>query len=155
MAQPWKVQHLDPDKRLPSCLKKILRTRVKEIFFYQASAVDGEDMEAVHDMRVAVRRMKAVLSIFQSCFKNKPLKKQTSGLNALLGALGSVRDSDIFIASLQAFRDAAAAEDRPALDLILNEEHSLRRAHRARLKKTLRTLNAKQFTKRFNDVVIE
>ncbi len=153
MAQPWKIHNLDPNKSVHSCLKKILHTRVNEVFSYQIPALTHEDIEAVHDMRVAVRRLKAILTIYRLHFEPTPLKKLNTRLKFLLQALGNVRDGDIFIASLVACTEAVKEPDRTALDMIIENEEHARNIHRKRLKKLLQALNEKHCMKRFDAFV--
>jgi CHAD domain-containing protein len=149
MAKPLKVKHLDPDKRIAPCLKKILRTRLKEVFSYESAAVKRDDADAVHGMRVSVRRLKAVLAIFRGCFEKKPFKRQKAPLSELLSALGSVRDGDIFIDALVKYRNRAAEEDRPGLDTLIESEERERRKNRKRLKATVKRLKKQRFKKHF------
>jgi triphosphatase len=150
MAQPRKVKGLDPTASVPACLKLVLRTRIKEVFSYQSAALKGKDVEAVHDMRVAVRRLNAALAIFTLCFDEKLLKKYRSALKALLAALGDVRDEDIFIESLIQYKATVKEAERQALDEIIAQEQHARSVYRKQLKKTLRKLNEHQFVRRFN-----
>jgi triphosphatase len=151
MAKPGRVKKLDPEKRLPSCLKKILRARIDEAFSYRSSALRKVNAEAVHDMRVAVRRLLAVLSIFRSCFKKNKPQRYTTELKALLGALGAVRDEDIFIASLIRYADTAVEPDHRALEMFIGQEQDERDAHKQRLKKIIHRMEAKHFTRKFNE----
>lgn len=57
----------------------------------------GEDIEALHDMRVATRRLRAAFEIFGDAFKPKALKPHLKGLRATGRALGAVRDLDVFM----------------------------------------------------------
>ncbi len=56
----------------------------------------GEDIEELHDMRVAVRRMRAASKVFEAYLDSKQLGPHLKGLRRTLGALGDVRDLDVF-----------------------------------------------------------
>ena len=47
---------------------RIVRVRAKELFAQSDGVLDTSDIERVHDMRVATRRLRAVLEIFAPCF---------------------------------------------------------------------------------------
>ncbi len=67
----------------------------------------AEDPDGVHDMRVAIRRLRATLRTFRSMLdrdRTEPLRDELQWLGGLLGA---VRDSDVM---LLRFDDALAAE---------------------------------------------
>lgn len=137
MAKPWDVKHLDPDTPLASCLTPVLRTRVKEAFSYRRSAVKPGNIEAVHDMRVAMRRLIAVLTIFRSGLHQKSLKPYQASLKTLLGALGAVRDTDIFMMMLGEAARTSTSKNAPAFELVIGMEQKRRESKRTRLKKIL------------------
>ena len=63
--------------------------------------VTGEDIEALHDMRVASRRLRAALRVFKSALPAKILVIVVGQVGAVTHALGSVRDHDVFIDYLE------------------------------------------------------
>lgn len=141
MAQPWKIQGLDPEAGVPVCLKKVVRTRTKEVFSYRPLVMGKDDADGIHDMRVAVRRLNAILVMFHPWFKPKRIKKQGTVLKALLRDLGKVRDGDIFAAFLAQYREHECEANRPALDLFIEQERSALRVYRKRLRRRLRGLH--------------
>lgn len=65
----------------------------------EAAVIAGEDPEGVHQMRVAVRRLRAVLSVFGKAVEAHALGYLKEELRWLQNALGPARDWDVFIAS--------------------------------------------------------
>lgn len=63
--------------------------------------VVGSDIEALHDMRVASRRLRAALRVFKACLPSKELQAVVAQVRAVTLALGSVRDHDVFIEYLE------------------------------------------------------
>lgn len=60
----------------------------------------GEDIEELHDMRVASRRLRAAMGIFRSSFQKSVIKKFRKGLQKTGRELGKVRDLDVFLEKL-------------------------------------------------------
>ncbi len=58
---------------------------------------DLTDIEHVHRMRVATRRLRAALPIFSLCFPTKKVAQWTSDIRQITRALGAARDSDVQI----------------------------------------------------------
>ena len=61
--------------------------RAQELFEHADGVLDTADIERVHDMRVATRRLRAVLEIFAPCFPRKeharrPARRQGAGRRA-------------------------------------------------------------------------
>jgi CHAD domain-containing protein len=66
------------------------------------------DPDAVHDMRVAIRRFSSVLQVFPACFSAKRAAKGRKRLKRILKLAGEVRDRDI---ALELAAQADAAQD--------------------------------------------
>jgi CHAD domain-containing protein len=68
----------------------------------------GDDPEGVHDVRVAVRRLRSALALLEDApgFDVDDLKRWRKRLKDLAAALGAVRDLDVQIGRLSAYRDA-------------------------------------------------
>ena len=93
----------------------------------------GEDPEAVHAARVAVRRLRSDLQTFRSVLDPgwiDPLRRELSWLG---GSLGGVRDMDVLGEHLAALVDALSAEDGPQGARLLRRVQVERSASRDRL----------------------
>jgi CHAD domain-containing protein len=54
-------------------------------------------------MRVASRRLRAVLEVFAPCFPKQPYKAALRDVKALADALGERRDPDVHLEAMRAF----------------------------------------------------
>lgn len=63
-----------------------------------------EDIEHVHRMRVASRRLRSSLTVFRHCFRRKQYKAFQSDIRAVTRALGEARDLDVQLALLDNVR---------------------------------------------------
>jgi CHAD domain-containing protein len=85
-----------------------------DVVLHWAEAVQaGERWEPVHQMRVALRRLRAALSVFRPILDEPALKPVQESLRHLNALLGPARDWDVFIsgtaaAVAQAFPDGAS-----------------------------------------------
>ena len=75
----------------------MVKVRAKEVFAHSDGVLDLDDVERVHDMRVATRRLRAALEIFEPCFPRKRHRKALKKVKALADALGERRDVDVEI----------------------------------------------------------
>ena len=98
-----KAQDIDvaPDEPYRLAAARIVRVRTGELFESAAGVLDTRDIELVHDMRVATRRLRAVLEIFAPCFPRKACKAVLRDVKALADALGERRDPDVQIEALE------------------------------------------------------
>ncbi len=77
-------------------------TKLLERLAYQANhAVHTADVEAVHDLRVAIRRFAQSLYLFKSAFGAKEVRKVRKRLKDLMQATNEVRDCDVATNLLQ------------------------------------------------------
>jgi CHAD domain-containing protein len=133
----FRVLSLEPRARAKTpfeSLRQRLRDQLDQIFAHDPGTRLGTDPESLHDMRVAVRRARALLRA------GKPLiAADTQALSLELqwlgSVLGDVRDLDVLLARL---RDEAAtldAGDRAAAGRLLRSlERQRTRARRTLLK---------------------
>jgi len=100
----------DPSLRhfAATMLRKKLRAISKEIAGVRA----GEDIEHVHRMRVASRRLRNALYIFEDCFPPKPFSARRRATRRITCALGEARDCDVQILFL---KELTAGVHEPAV----------------------------------------
>ncbi|RXA21194.1 CHAD domain-containing protein [Methanosarcina sp. MSH10X1] len=75
---------------------RILSYQFSSMLSHERGTVKGEEIEELHDMRVAVRRMRAATKIFEAYLDSRQLEPYLKGLKITLGSLGEVRDLDVF-----------------------------------------------------------
>ena len=72
-----------------------------------AQEIDGvrvsDDIEYIHRMRVASRRLRAALPVFRPCFSQKSYGRWMASIAGITRALGEARDADVQIAFLQKY----------------------------------------------------
>ena len=98
-----------------------VEVRAEEVFEHLPRALDTSDIEGVHDMRVATRRLRAAMEIFEVCFPHKPHKAVLREVKDLADALGVRRDPDVAIAELERVGAALTAEDRRGIRGLVEE----------------------------------
>ncbi len=75
----------------------VLSTKMQPLFELEESALSGNDMDAVHDMRVASRRSREAIAIFAPLYREADIAEPLQSVKAVTKALGAVRDADVFI----------------------------------------------------------
>jgi CHAD domain-containing protein len=98
---------------------RIVRQRADELFAHSEGVLDTSDIERVHDMRVASRRLRAVLEIFAPCFPQGDFKTALRDVKALADALGERRDPDVHIEAMEAFEAGVQATNRHGIDALV------------------------------------
>ncbi|MGO8876960.1 MAG: CHAD domain-containing protein [Acidimicrobiales bacterium] len=109
----------------------VLRKDAASMLAHEPGTRLGEDIESLHQMRVATRRMRAALSLFETVLPARAARVHEE-LGWLAGVLGSVRDLDIQLGNLDAWTEELPGVHRQALDelgdLLLSHHESARLA---------------------------
>src|SRR4051812_31026932 len=108
-----------------------VETRTEELFSFSEGVLDTSDIERVHDMRVASRRLRAALEIFEPCFPKKAHRPVLEEVKALADALGERRDRDVNIEELERISESLASEDRPGVGELIRALRSEQQAANA------------------------
>ena len=133
--------------------RKILRFHFAHMLAHEEGTRNGQDIEELHDMRVATRRMRAAFEVFGPYFRQKAVKKHLKRLRTAGRALGRVRDLDVFMEKAQRYLETLSEEKRPGLDPLLNAWGQDRTAERDQLLDYLDSENYKLFKQEFNEFV--
>ena len=115
MAKARPIEGLSADDPYAVAAARIVDVRAGELLDHAHGVLDTRDIERLHDMRVASRRLRAALEIFGPCFPRKELKAALRDVKALADALGERRDRDVTIAALEDVAGSMAAPDRPGI----------------------------------------
>jgi CHAD domain-containing protein len=100
---------------------RVVAVRADELRQHSRGVLDTSDIERVHDMRVATRRLRAALEVFEPCFPRKRYKSALREAKALADALGERRDRDVTIAELERVAAGLTAADRPGVESMIEE----------------------------------
>jgi CHAD domain-containing protein len=91
------------DRNFQHLACKYLHGQLEKLQKELAAARVAEDIECVHQSRVASRRMRAGLSFFDKCFPAKKARKWRSRIRKLTKNLGLARDRDVQMSFIKAF----------------------------------------------------
>ena len=116
---------------------------------HEAGTRRGEDIDFLHDMRVATRRMRAAFEVFADGFEPKTIKAHLRGLRATGRALGRVRDLDVFMEKAGRYLETLPEEQRVGLDPLLNAWRGERDTGRATMLEHLNGEGYATFKRKF------
>ena len=119
MARPRDVPGLDCEESFSLAASRAVEARAADLFEHSDGVLGLEDIEPLHDMRVASRRLRAALEMFGPCFPRKRYQRALKRVKGIADALGERRDADVSIAILAGFLEQAPAADRRRLEILL------------------------------------
>lgn len=112
-----------------------------------------DDVEPLHDMRVATRRLRAALEVFAPAFPAKRHRKALKRVKALADALGERRDRDVAIEFLAGFAGEAPEADRAALEALIERLREEQRQTNEELAPFLTAKRLKKLCRRLRKLV--
>ena len=112
---------LDPTDSMSLAAAKILRYHFQSMLEHEAGSRLGANIEELHDMRVATRRMRSALRLFGPFVRTPFLLRCNSGLRRAARALGKVRDMDVALTRVKEFRGNLAVEAQQELDEFIRD----------------------------------
>ncbi len=127
MAKAQQTITIDTHEDPQAWLGELLRIRFGEVLKHREAALDPGQIEGVHDMRVAIRRLRSIIRDFAEIADKFPLKGVRKELKAFADNLGSVRDADVEIEALDALKKEANNDAvREGISRILEGYHERR-----------------------------
>ena len=99
MAKPRPVDGVRPTERLRPNARRILAVRIDEVFQYDGIVADPARVTELHDMRIACKRLRYLLEIFDVAFRSDldPFLEQVKRLQDILG---DIHDCDVQVPML-------------------------------------------------------
>jgi triphosphatase len=140
--RPWAVRAtapaLDGAETLLEAIREIAGSCLAQIASNADVAFEGQDPEGVHQMRIGVRRLRALLACLRTVWPSTRLGRMGQQLKWLSGLLGEVRDLDVFTDErLRPLCDRRA--DDIGLARLLEQADRMREERRVLLREGLRS----------------
>jgi len=125
----------------------VLRSQLDRMLSHEAGTRLGEDPEELHDMRVAVRRLRAAIRLFRPVLK-PGWKKVRDELAWFAEELGRVRDLDVLIGRIEGWLPKLGKSADSTLTL-LEELRAIRKERRIQLLAALDSTRFEELIKSF------
>lgn len=135
MARAEEIEGLDCDEGVHAGALLVLRARLQEMCALRAVALDFTDIEGVHDMRVASRRLRSALRDFAPFLHRKAVPQRR--LKTLADTLGLVRDEDVAIQALEKLKLKASEQVAAGIEQLTDERRWRRERARESLERIL------------------
>lgn len=110
----------DATDNFPWILPRLLEERLAAVVAPMATVREDEDPEGVHDMRVAIRRLRGAMEPAEPFYPAKGYKRALRRVKSLARALGRVRDADVHLISLRKRLANAEPDERAGIQGLID-----------------------------------
>jgi CHAD domain-containing protein len=124
MAKAREIPGLHAEMPFAEAAAATVAVRAEELFEHSENVLDTSDIERVHDMRVASRRLRAVMEIYAPCFPSDEFKPLLREVKDLADALGARRDPDVLLDQLAKLETALPKTDAPGVEAFAAPVHA-------------------------------
>jgi len=155
MAKAKRIKGIKCNDVASAGIKLVLVTRFGELSGFREAALNWNDMEGVHSMRVASRRLRSALRDFTPYVRKQRLAPVLKQLRSIAAALGEVRDQDVAIKALEQLEPRIPSHFAPALKLFTDTRREIRDAARQELISILEDTELKELETVFTTRVDE
>lgn len=128
-------------------VRAVLRVRLSEMCDLRAAALEWDDIEGVHRMRVASRRLRSALRDFGDLLGDDAIPQRR--LKEIADALGDVRDEDVAIAALEKVRKKAGGDVAEGIGQLISERDAVRASAREKLEAVIAEAPLSEFREKF------
>lgn len=123
----------------------MFRERAETMVSWTDVVLKHDDVEAVHKMRVASRRLRAVMDAYQSICQPKLFKKTYRQVKDIADILGMARDTDVMIMNLQQRLEQVPDAEKAGINWLIDSLTRYRQQHQQELEKYLLKWNHEAF----------
>lgn len=148
-SERFSVPGVDAGTPILAAAPAILIAKGEPFFRLEDAARSGADVEAVHDMRVASRRLREAMRLFAPLYAPKASAQWSARVRRVTRALGPVRDADVFIETFGKLAPKLGDGGKRAVAFLVGQRLGQREQQLLRLNHELTSLDLRQARKEF------
>lgn len=152
MAKARPIPGLNAEMSYAQAAALTIEVRSEELFAHAEGVLDTQDITRLHSMRVATRRLRAVLEFYAPCLPKDQLRPALKEVRRLADALGARRDPDVELQALTQFADAVGPQDRPGVERFIGGTRRQQEAANADLAVALEAMVADDLRGRLEEL---
>ncbi|HEY3362292.1 MAG TPA: CHAD domain-containing protein [Methanosarcina sp.] len=140
-----------PENSMAMVAQRVFSKQFTRMLAHEKGTRNGKSIEDLHDMRVAIRRMRAAAKVFEAYLDSKKLEPHMEGLKSTLSALSDVRDLDVFREKAEEYLKKLPPENEHDLDPLFKTLTEERKKARKNMTAYLKSERYTNFKKDFSE----
>jgi len=121
------------DMSLGEAARAVLALQFDQMIANEAGTIRGDDPDALHEMRVATRRLRAAFRDFRNAFDQEIVEPLVEDVQWLADLLGQVRDLDVFLEWLNNYAAIVPSAERRFVRQVIKNRQGARQEEHATL----------------------
>lgn len=138
-----------PDDIAHDAATRIIQAYIAVARRNEAGVIDDLDTEFLHDYRVALRKVRSVLSLFKGTYSDAQTAMLKAAFSDHMAHTGRLRDLDVYLLDKQEFYDLVPTSLHDGLDVMFAEFTNERKAQ---LRSLSRRFKSKSYAKAIGDL---
>lgn len=146
-----KTPGIGPDDSMSEAARKTVLFHFRRMLEHEQGTRAGQDYEELHDMRVASRRMRAALAVFEPYVDRRAYRPHVKSLRRTGRLLGAVRDLDVFHEKALQYLEGLPEARHGELDALFAAWQEERDRRRQRMLDWLDSSDYRRFVEHFEE----
>lgn len=153
MTKEDEIVGLRPAQPFADAGRAIIAHRFAAMWTHHDGTLAGDE-EALHDMRVASRRLRAALDVFAVAFHSAEFRRLRRLTARLTDELGGVRDRDVLLLTLRRYREGVPSDEQAGIDDLMAALSAEREIARRRLRRFFARLATADYADRMQLIAL-
>jgi len=129
-----------------------IEQRLEKIYSLVEEVRHAADIEAIHDMRVATRRLRAAIEVFSPAFQSKQFAAFGNEIKQVTDSLAEARDLDVMIEAVASLAASLPRNERTGIDAFADELNRSRRKIQKDVLRALDTIERRDLRRAFTAI---
>jgi exopolyphosphatase/pppGpp-phosphohydrolase len=125
--------------------RRELQQRSEKFVKWIDPVLENKDIEDVHKMRVASRRLRATLDAYESVYARRPFQRVYREVKQAADLLGTARDTDVMLLHLEQQQQQVPDNERPGIQWLISRLQSYRERQQREIAAFFKDFQSKRF----------
>ena len=131
MARAVRVRGIRPKDTLRENAQKVIATRLAELLSWRAALLDPSAIQDLHNMRIAAKRLRYALEMFEICFPEA--ERALDQLTEIQESIGDIHDLDVLIDLMRdRLRELDRATEHAAVKIMESDASASEKSNKLR-----------------------
>ena len=138
---------LHPHSPAKESARAIIEAHIEVARMNEPGVIADRDTEFLHDYRVALRKVRSVLSLFKGVYSEKDTERMKTAVADVMKSTNRMRDLDVFLLNRKVYLNQVPETARPGLELVFEK---VSRERELAFTEVVKVLQSKAYKQKFS-----